>query len=93
MRIADVHGEINRFLAQQKKFMVVAESGDSLFGVIDIKVGDDGLYLAQGFYASMGFALPGALGAQIGTGLRPSWPGSGAAVAFGWKLWHSCAGL
>jgi thiamine pyrophosphate-dependent acetolactate synthase large subunit-like protein len=28
-------------------------------------------YLAQGFYASMGFAVPGALGAQIGTGLRP----------------------
>jgi TPP-dependent 2-oxoacid decarboxylase len=48
-----------------------AESGDSLFGGIDIKVGNDGLYLAQGFYASMGFAVPGALGAQIGTGLRP----------------------
>jgi TPP-dependent 2-oxoacid decarboxylase len=51
--------------------LVVAESGDSLFGGIDIKVGNDGLYLAQGFYASMGFAVPGALGAQIGTGLRP----------------------
>ena len=51
--------------------MVVAESGDSLFGGIDVKVGNDGLYLAQGFYASMGFAVPGALGAQIGTGLRP----------------------
>jgi indolepyruvate decarboxylase len=34
-------------------------------------VGNDGLYLAQGFYASMGFAVPGALGAQIGTRLRP----------------------
>ena len=41
--------------------MVVAESGDSLFGGIDIKVGNDGLYLAQGFYGSMGFAVPGAL--------------------------------
>jgi thiamine pyrophosphate-dependent acetolactate synthase large subunit-like protein len=51
--------------------MVVTESGDSLFGGLDIKVGNDGLYLAQGFYASMGFAIPGALGAQIGTGLRP----------------------
>jgi indolepyruvate decarboxylase len=71
VRVADVLGEINRFLAQQKKFMVVAESGDSLFGGIDVKVGNDGLYLAQGFYASMGFAVPGALGAQIGTGLRP----------------------
>jgi indolepyruvate decarboxylase len=71
VRVADVLREINQFLAQQKKFLVVAESGDSLFGGIDIKVGNDGLYLAQGFYASMGFAVPGALGAQIGTGLRP----------------------
>jgi TPP-dependent 2-oxoacid decarboxylase len=71
VRVADVLREINHFLAQQKNFLVVAESGDSLFGGIDIKVGNDGLYLAQGFYASMGFAIPGALGAQIGTGLRP----------------------
>lgn len=71
IRVADVLREINRFLAGHKKYMVVTESGDSLFGGIDIKVGDDGLYLAQGFYASMGFAVPGALGAQIGTGLRP----------------------
>jgi indolepyruvate decarboxylase len=71
VRVADVLREINRFLNGKKKFMVVAESGDSLFGGIDIKVGNDGLYLAQGFYASMGFAVPGAMGAQIGTGLRP----------------------
>ncbi len=71
LRVADILREINRFLAGRKKFMVVTESGDALFGGIDIKVGDDGLYLAQGFYASMGFAVPGALGAQIGTGLRP----------------------
>ena len=71
MRVADVLREINHFLAQQKKFSVVVESGDSLFGGIDLKVGGDGLYMAQGFYASMGFAVPGAIGAQIGTGLRP----------------------
>lgn len=71
VRVADVLREINHFLAQHEDFLVVAESGDSLFGGIDIKVGGDGLYLAQGFYASMGFAVPGALGAQIGTRLRP----------------------
>ncbi len=71
VRVGDVLREINRFLARNKKLMAVAESGDSLFGGLDLKVGDDGLYLAQGFYASMGFAVPGALGAQIGTGLRP----------------------
>jgi TPP-dependent 2-oxoacid decarboxylase len=71
IRVADILREINHFLANDKKIMVVTESGDSLFGGIDIKVGNDGLYLAQGFYASMGFAVPGALGAQIGTALRP----------------------
>jgi TPP-dependent 2-oxoacid decarboxylase len=71
VRVADVLREINHFLARRKNFLVVAESGDALFGGIDIKVGGDGLYMAQGFYASMGFAIPGALGAQIGTGIRP----------------------
>ena len=28
-------------------------------------------YFAQGYYASMGFGVPGAIGAQIGTGRRP----------------------
>jgi indolepyruvate decarboxylase len=71
IRVADVLREINHFLAKHKDFLVVAESGDSLFGGIEVKVGGEGLYLAQGFYASMGFAVPGALGAQIGTGVRP----------------------
>lgn len=71
IRVADVLREINLFLSENKNFLVVAESGDSLFGGIEVKVGGEGLYLAQGFYASMGFAVPGALGAQIGTRLRP----------------------
>ena len=50
---------------------MVAESGDMLFGGLDIRVPHSGAYLAQGFYASMGFAVPAALGAQIGSGLRP----------------------
>src|SRR5260370_8818395 len=51
--------------------MVVAESGDMLFGGLDVRVPHNGTYLAQGFYASMGFAVPAALGAQVGSGLRP----------------------
>ena len=70
--------------------MAVAESGDSLFGGIDIKVGNDGLYLAQGFYASMGFAVPGALGAQIGTRLRPLiLTGDGAFQTTGAEIAHA----
>jgi len=91
LRVADILREINRFLASHKKLMVVAESGDALFGGIDIKVGDDGLYLAQGFYASMGFAIPGALGAQIGTGLRPLvLTGDGGFQMTGVEIAHAC---
>ena len=42
-----------------------------LFGGLEIRQPAGGLYFAQGYYASMGFAVPAALGAQIGTGRRP----------------------
>jgi indolepyruvate decarboxylase len=62
---------VNEFLAGHRGYMVVAESGDMLFGGLDVRVPNRGTYLAQGFYASMGFAVPAAIGAQIGNGLRP----------------------
>ena len=62
---------VNQFLAGRRDYDVFAESGDMLFGGLEIRVPAGGLYFAQGFYASMGFAVPGALGAQIGTGRRP----------------------
>src|SRR5579884_495680 len=70
IEMAEVLHEVNDFLKERKEFMAITESGDSLFAGIDIKVGSS-VYLAQGYYASMGFAIPGGLGAQIGTGLRP----------------------
>ena len=51
-------------------YFVVAESGDMLFGWLELRL-RGGLYIAQGYYASMGFGLPAAMGAQIGTGTRP----------------------
>jgi indolepyruvate decarboxylase len=71
LAVADLLRELNRFLAGRRGYMVVAESGDMLFAGLDVKVERGGGYLAQGFYASMGFGVPGALGAQIGTGVRP----------------------
>jgi len=77
IEMAQVVAEVNRFLNGRNDFMVVAESGDSVFAGLDIKVcsGPDaargGIYMAQGYYSSMGFAVPAALGAQIGTGVRP----------------------
>jgi indolepyruvate decarboxylase len=71
LRVSDVLHEVNRFLRGRRGYMVVAESGDMLFAGLDVRVERGGGYLAQGYYASMGFGVPGALGAQIGTGARP----------------------
>jgi indolepyruvate decarboxylase len=71
IRMSDVLHEVNDFLKERKDFMALTESGDSLFAGIDLRVGGGGVYLAQSYYSSMGFAVPAGLGAQIGTGLRP----------------------
>ncbi|HME73650.1 MAG TPA: thiamine pyrophosphate-binding protein [Myxococcota bacterium] len=63
--------EVNEFLAANKGYHVFAESGDMLFGGLELRLHGGGLYFAQGYYASMGFAVPASLGAQIGTGVRP----------------------
>jgi indolepyruvate decarboxylase len=70
LRVNDMLVELNRFLAAHPGYHVVAESGDALFGGLELRL-SGGLYLAQGYYASMGFGVPAALGAQIGTGVRP----------------------
>ena len=71
VRVSDVLWEVNRFLAGRRDLFVVAEAGDALFGGLDVRVAGPAPYLAQGYYASMGFGVPGAIGAQIGTGRRP----------------------
>jgi indolepyruvate decarboxylase len=63
--------EVNEFLAANEGYHVFAESGDMLFGGLELRLRAGGLYFAQGYYASMGFAVPAALGAQIATGVRP----------------------
>ena len=69
--INDLLVEVNDFLAEHRGYDVFAESGDMLFGGLEVRQPAGGLYFAQGYYASMGFAVPAALGAQIGTGRRP----------------------
>jgi indolepyruvate decarboxylase len=71
LRVSDILREVNRFLRGRRGYLVVAESGDMLFAGLDVRVERGGGYLAQGYYASMGFGVPGALGAQLGTGARP----------------------
>jgi indolepyruvate decarboxylase len=71
LEVTELLHEINRFLRDHPKHLVVTESGDMLFAGLDVRIGRRGGYLAQGFYASMGFGVPGALGAQLGAGVRP----------------------
>lgn len=71
LSVRELLHEVNRFLRGRRGYTVVAESGDMLFGGLDVRVERGGGYLAQGFYASMGFGVPGALGAQLGSGRRP----------------------
>jgi TPP-dependent 2-oxoacid decarboxylase len=71
LRVSDVLWEVNRFLAGTRRYLFVSESGDALFGGLDVRVEGRAGYFAQGLYASMGFGVPGAIGAQIGTGRRP----------------------
>jgi indolepyruvate decarboxylase len=70
LTVNDLLVELNRFLADQPGYDVISESGDMLFGGLELRV-PKGLYFAQGYYASMGFGIPAAIGTQIGTGVRP----------------------
>jgi indolepyruvate decarboxylase len=69
--VAGMLVELNRFLVGKRGWAVIAESGDMLFAGLDVRIGRGGGYLAQGYYASMGFGVPGALGCEIGSGKRP----------------------
>jgi indolepyruvate decarboxylase len=71
IRVAEVLHVLNAFLRGRRDHVVVAESGDMLFAGLDVRIGGRAAYFAQGYYASMGFGVPGALGVQLGTGKRP----------------------
>jgi len=71
LSVNDMLVEINDFLDEHEGYDVFAESGDMLFGGLEVRPRKGGLYYAQGYYASMGFGVPAALGVQIGTGRRP----------------------
>jgi indolepyruvate decarboxylase len=45
--------------------IVIADPGDALFAAIDLPVYEARDFLAPAFYASLGFAVPAAIGAQL----------------------------
>jgi len=71
LRVIELLRAVNEFLDANRRYVVAAESGDMLFAGLDLRVPQTSGYFAQGFYASMGFGVPAAMGVQIGRGLRP----------------------
>ena len=68
IKVRHVIGVLNEFLASRPDTPVVADTGDCLFAAVDIRAND---VVAPGYYATMGFAVPAALGVEIASGRRP----------------------
>lgn len=60
--------ELNRFIDSDT--LLVTDVGDVLFAADDIQMQEGTSFLAPAFYASMGFGVPGAIGAQIADPFR-----------------------
>ncbi len=70
MTIARLIASLNAVLTPNMS--VVCDVGDCLFAALELRVHERTHFLASAFYTSMGFAVPAALGAQIGCpDLRP----------------------
>ena len=68
--IARLFERLNEFLGE--KTVVVADVGNALFGASDLFIREHTEFLGPAYYASMGFAVPAALGVQMARpDLRP----------------------
>lgn len=86
----DIATAINDLMDQHGHLPVACDVGDCLFTAMDI---EHTAHVATGYYASMGFGVPAALGIQAATGQRPLvLVGDGGFQMTGWELGH-CARL
>ena len=61
---------VNSFLKDNT--IVLADVGDALFGAVDLLICNETKFLSSSYYASLGFAVPGSIGAQLANpNLRP----------------------
>lgn len=61
--VAALFRRLGAFLSDD--MIVLADPGDALFAAIDLPVYEARDFLAPAFYASLGFAVPAAIGAQL----------------------------
>ena len=70
MTVRRLFERIDTFI--DEKNVVICDIGDSLFGAADLTIHRGTEFISNAYYTSMGFAIPAALGAQIGKrDLRP----------------------
>jgi Pyruvate decarboxylase and related thiamine pyrophosphate-requiring enzymes len=91
MTIARLIGRLNAVLTPG--MTVVCDVGDCLFAALELRVHEHTGFLASGFYTTMGFAVPAALGAQIACSGRRALilVGDGAFQMTGTELSTHCA--
>ncbi len=68
IKVTHVVATLNEFLAAHSNTPVVVDTGDALFAAVDIRANE---IVGPGYYATMGFAVPAALGVEIAGGRRP----------------------
>jgi indolepyruvate decarboxylase len=82
----DVAAALNDLMSTHGTFPFAADVGDCLFTAMDLIPTD---YVAPGYYASMGFGVPAAIGVQVASGRRPiAIVGDGAFQMTGMELGH-----
>ena len=80
----DIARGVNDLFARHGRMPMAADVGDCLFTALDIEHTE---IAAPGYYASMGFGVPAALGLQAASGRRPIvLVGDGAFQMTGWEL-------
>jgi indolepyruvate decarboxylase len=81
---SDVAAAINDLFDRHGTMPMAADVGDCLFVAMEI---DNTALAAPGYYAGMGFGVPGGLGVAVATGRRPLvLVGDGAFQMTGWEL-------
>jgi len=68
MTVARMIDAANEFVEAHPDVPLVSDTGDCLFAAVEIQSND---CVAPAYYATMGFAIPAALGLQVSSGRRP----------------------
>lgn len=84
IRPQDIACAVNDLFDQYQPMPIASDIGDCLFTAMEI---DNTALVAPGYYATMGFGVPGGMGLQVATQQRPLiLVGDGAFQMTGWEL-------